>query len=247
MERRSGSTLSERLLALLTPFALAALAEEELRRPRPQPRARPDGARLASVIKREYPQLLVERIAGTVLVTLLVDARGGALQTDLQVVAPDVTLTIAGESHFARFGLAASDLEFVGVGSVSLPANTVVVVFAGIDSLAVDQALVKRCFPGVLTHGASLGKRLWVLFDHGGRFVAAGEDSFEPADLRSMLERRFPEIRTSVTSVAILVNGEASGSAKTRRQTVRLHCVWLAVGSRLPTKDISKPLSGGGV
>jgi hypothetical protein len=84
----------------------------------------------------------------------------------------------------------------MGEGRIQSPVNTVLVVFGGTDSRALDRALVERFFPGVLAQGVSTGHGIWILFDHDGNVPRTGEERFESRDLRTLLETRFPGIRT---------------------------------------------------
>jgi hypothetical protein len=232
--RRAGTSVTQ-IKAARLPRALMwialwspalAMGGADLQMPPPDPQAQPYRDRLVALIEGQYPQLLTQKIAGTAMVTVLFDSDGTLLASNLEVVPAAVTTLTASEMQFARFGLAADDLKYIGTFRIPLPPNTIVVVFGARDSRKLDLALVEHFFPKVLAQGVPPGFGIWILFDHDGKVLRTGEERFESQDLRKVLETRFPNIRTSDITIAH-VDGPL-------RKGLQLHCVWLANGSPLP-------------
>jgi len=150
---------SARWLALVTlvSFVDASVAGvnnvPELRKLPPAPEVQPYRQRLEAVIERRYPELLTEEIAGTAMVTVLLEADGTLADTALEVLPDDSKDLTASESQFARFGLSAGDLRYLGELQIQTPLNTMLVVFGGRDSHTLDRALVERYFPDVFSRG----------------------------------------------------------------------------------------------
>jgi hypothetical protein len=211
-------------IALWSPTLVMSGAD--LQKPAPDPQSQPYRDRLVALIEGQYPQLLTQKIAGTAMVTVLFDSDGTLAASNLEVLPTAVAALTVSEGQFARFGLTADDLKYIGISRVPLPANTVVVAFGGRDSRKLDLALVAHFFPEVLAQGVPTGFGIWILFDHDGKVLRTGEERFESQDLRKMLETRFPSIRLSDIAVA-----RVDGSL---RKGLQLHCVWLARGSPLP-------------
>ncbi len=91
----------------------------------------PDRQQLEAIIRDRYPQLVTQRIAGFPVVTVLLNHDDTLAATDLQISAKDPGELKASELNFARFGLKATDLSYIGVAHFDLPLNSVLVVFGG--------------------------------------------------------------------------------------------------------------------
>ena len=201
-------------------------ASTDLRKPAPDAQARPYQARLEGVIRERYPELFTRTVDGIPIVTALFDSQGNLLRTDLEVSSASASELGVSAASFRRFGVIASDLQYVAEASVQLPANTVVVAFAGIGSRELDRALVRRLFPQVFAQGTSGSEELWILFDHEGRVLRTGEEHFQAEHLRTLLEKRYPGIRTIDMTVTPVSNS--------RGRPLQLSCVWLSSDSPLP-------------
>jgi hypothetical protein len=218
---------------LLVTCVAVAFAAPDLRKPAPDAQAQPYRERLVALIEGRYPHLLTQRIAGTATVTFLFDADGTLAGSNLELLSAPVSLLTASEVQFARFGLSAGELKYIGVSRISLPLNTVLVVFGGRDSRELDLALVEHFFPKIPAQGVPRGFGIWILFDHEGHVLRTGQERFGSRDLRKMLETRFPGIRTSDMTVTP-VPAVPGSAAKLSSSPVLLHCVWLAVQSPAP-------------
>jgi len=83
------------------------------------------------------------------MVTVLLEADGTLADTALEVLPCASRSLTASESQFARFGLKAGDLRYLGESRIQTPLNTMLVVFGGRDSHTLDRALIERYFPNV--------------------------------------------------------------------------------------------------
>jgi hypothetical protein len=131
--QRSGWPIVVPALAclLLTWLAWAAPEAPDVEKPAPDTAVHPDQQQLEAIIRLRYPQLVTQRFAGVPLVTVLLNHDGTLAATDLEISANDPGGLTASKLHFARFGLKATDLSYIGVARFQLPLNTVVVVFGG--------------------------------------------------------------------------------------------------------------------
>jgi hypothetical protein len=77
------------------------------------------------------------------------------------------------------------------------------------------------------------GQGIWVLFDYHGHVLRSGEESFEPADLRRMLEQRYPRICVSTVPGSRVVARDER-PLRVVQQRLQLYCAWLAHDSPLP-------------
>jgi hypothetical protein len=222
-------------LAMVTSLAIGQTSMPELRKPAPDAQALPNRERLETLIEQRYPRLLTEKMSGVVMVMLLFEPDGSLSGTNLEIV-PQTSgpgpLT-ASEAQFARFGLAAGDLRYIGVSRVRLSLNTILVVFGAKDSRQLDHALVERFFPKALIQGLPGGFGIWILFDHEGRVLKSGQESVAAATLRETLENRFPGIRTQAMAVTP-VAGRSRRGLKDAHVHLQLYSVWLAADSPLP-------------
>jgi hypothetical protein len=211
-----------------------AKASTDLRKHAPDAHVQPNRARLHSLITTRYPHLLTKRAEGTPTVTMLFDSEGRTLYTHLGFSPKPLGEPVASEPTFSPNGADASDLQYIGAATIHLPANTVLVLFAGTGSRDVDRALVRRFFPSVLRQKAPLKEGLWILFDHDGTVLRHGRERFKPEHLRRILEKRYAGIRTSdMTATPIVGQGERP-IRDPFGQPAQLSCVWLARGSPLP-------------
>jgi hypothetical protein len=168
------------------------------------------------------------------MVTVLFDPDGTLAGADLQVFSGALSVLTASELQFARFGLTAGELRYIGVARIQLPLNTVLVVFGGRDSRDLDRALVERFFPKVLVQGVSVGQGIWILFDHEGQVLRTGEEQFDPAKLRKILEARYSGIRTSGMTVTPILARDGRPIRSASHEEPQLYCVWLAADSPVP-------------
>jgi len=106
----------------------------------PDSAVHPDRQRLETIIRQKYPQLATERIAGVPVVTVLLNHDGTLAATDLEISpkGPD-ELTVS-KLRFARFGIQAKDLSYIGIEHVVLPPNTVLVMYGGKGTIDPDRA-----------------------------------------------------------------------------------------------------------
>jgi hypothetical protein len=72
------------------------------------------------------------------VVTVLLNHDGTLVATDLEISANDPSDVT--ESRFARFGVKARDLSYIGVARIELPLNTVLVMFAGKSTTDPDRS-----------------------------------------------------------------------------------------------------------
>lgn len=220
-------------LALVTSLGLCQTSVPGLRKPQPDAGELPSRERLETLIEYRYPRLLTEKISGAAVLTVLFEPDGTLSGTDLEIVTHAAEPLTASEGQFARFGLTAGDLEYIGVAQVHLSLNTVLVVFGAKDTRQLDHAIVERLFPKTLTEGLAPGHGLWILFDHEGHVLRNGEESVTAATLRKTLEARYSGIRTQAITVTPVI-GSAGGATKDSRVHLQLYCVWLAPDSPLP-------------
>jgi len=224
---------------LLAVCCSVALAASDLRKPAPDETAQTYRERLTDLVKARYPQLLTQQMAGTPVVTMLFEADGNVVQTRLDVRSPGKEALTASEEQFYRFGPLAGRLRYIGESRIELPVNTVLVVFGGLDTRNVDRALVESFFPQVLAKGTRAHEGIWILFDHQGRMLRAGEERFDTASLRSLLEKRYRGIRTSDMTLTPVIGGDGRPIRNSSGNALRLHSVWLAAGSPLPETSTS--------
>jgi hypothetical protein len=168
------------------------------------------------------------------MITVLFDPDGTLAGADLQVFSGALSVLTASESQFARFGLTAGELRYIGVARIQLPLNAVLVVFGGRDSRDLDRALVERLFPKVLAQGGAPNEEMWILFDHEGRALRTGQEHFDPSKLRKILEVRYPGIQTSAMTVTAIIGRDGRPIRSPSHDAIQLYWVWLAIGSPLP-------------
>jgi len=116
---------------LLTWPAGAALEALDLEDPVPDTAVHPDRQQLETIIRGRYPQLMTQRFAGIPVVTVLLNHDGTLVATDLEISAKGPNELTVSRLRFARFGLKAADLSYIGVARYQLPLNTVLVMFGG--------------------------------------------------------------------------------------------------------------------
>jgi len=131
--QRSGWFIVVPALACLQLNGLAWAASEapDVEKPTTDIAVHPDRQQLEAIIRDRYPQLVTQRFAGFPVVTVLLNHDDTVAATDLQISAKDPGDVKASELHFARFGLKATDLSYIGVERFDLPLNSVLVVFGG--------------------------------------------------------------------------------------------------------------------
>jgi hypothetical protein len=205
----------------------------ELRKPAPDVSAQPYRPRLEALIRSRYPNLLSEKLPGTAVVTVLLESDGEIAATRLDVSTEPLKELTASESQFARLGVAVGELRYVGVASIELPLNTVLVEFGARNSRNVDRALVEHFFPRVLSEGLPKGEGIWILFDHSGRVLVSGQDLM-PSDVSVLLESRYPGIRISDVAANTVYGRDGRALKGADHDPLQLHCVWLGEGSPLP-------------
>ena len=115
----------------LNGLAWAASQAPDVEKPTTDIAVHPDRQQLEAIIRDRYPQLVTQRFAGFPVVTVLLNHDDTVAATDLQISAKDPGEVKASELHFARFGLKATDLSYIGVERFDLPLNSVLVVFGG--------------------------------------------------------------------------------------------------------------------
>lgn len=132
-----------RLAVSVTLLASVLFASEAATREPPELRTasrssttRPDSKQLEGIVGRAYPTLLTQKIAGTPIVTVLLNADGSTAGTRLEIAPSPVKIPDASEAQFAGFGLKSGELQYIGIATIQLPLNTVLVVFGGRDSSA---------------------------------------------------------------------------------------------------------------
>ena len=98
-----------------------------------------------------YPQLFTRTVKGIPVVTALFDPQGNLCGRHLEVSSKLASAdSWVSEASFSRFGVMASDLQYVAeVSDVHLPANNVVVAFAGLGSREAGSRTGAPSFSGV--------------------------------------------------------------------------------------------------
>jgi len=204
----------------------------ELRKPEPSSLS-PSSARFEALIKQRYPNILAHTFVGTPVVSVLVEPTGRITRSNLEVFTGPPSRFVASESQIARLAPAGAHITDRAFKIVKVSNTTVIELFAITDSHKLDRALVERFFPKVLKEGVPSGEGIWMLFDHEGRVLRTGQEHIELSNLRRMLELRYPGIQTaSVASFPIV--GRDEQPLEMQQSMVRLHCVWLAIGSVAP-------------
>lgn len=232
---RARGTVRALSLAMASSWVLGQTLAPELRKPAPDAQALPYRERLETLIEVRYPRLLTEKLAGTAMVTVLFEPDGTLSGTNLEAIPQSSEPLTASEAQFARFGLAAGELKYIGVARIQLSLNTVLVVFGARDSRQLDHALVERHFPQALIEGLPAGQSIWILFDHAGQVLRSGQESVIAATLRKTLETRYPGIRTEAMTVTPVL-GKAGAGHKELHASLQLYCIWLAADSPLPAE-----------
>ena len=116
---------------LLTWFAWAAPEAPDVEEPAPDSAVHPDRQQLETILRSNYPELLTQKLAGVPVVTVLLNHDGTLAATDLKISLKDPDELVVTRLHFARFGLKARDLSYIGMARFELPLNTVLVMFGG--------------------------------------------------------------------------------------------------------------------
>jgi hypothetical protein len=227
--------IMSRMLGVLALCSAVAHASPDLRKPPPDAAAAPYRERFEALVRERYPQLATEPAAGMPVVTVLFEPDGRLARTDLEIRAGPPEMVTASEEQFFRFGHLAGQLRYIGEARIELPANTVLVVFGGLDSRDVDRALVERYFPQIEEYGIPANEGFWILFDHEGHVLQSGQETFNTRSLRSLLEKRYPGIRISDMTLTPVLGRDGRPIKNASGQPLRLHNVWLAAGS--PTPD----------
>jgi len=102
--------------ALLTWLAWAAPEAPEVEESAPDTTvAHLDRQQLETIVRQRYPQLATQRFAGVPVVTVLLNHDGTLVATDLEISVKDPDQLVVTRQHFARFGLKARDLSYIGM------------------------------------------------------------------------------------------------------------------------------------
>jgi len=213
----------------------APSASTELRKPAPNPGARPYREQLQALIRDRYPQLGIETTPGIPVLTVLFDLYGEIVRSELEFSTRPPAELAASEESFAHFGTAVGDLQYVADPSFQTAANTMFVIFGGLGSRQLDRSLVQRFFPQIVSGGASLNQGIWILFDHQGRVLRTGQEQFAPGSLSSVLESRYPGIRTADLTATPVVGQDSQRLKDPRGRPLQLTCLWLAADSPPPS------------
>jgi hypothetical protein len=222
------------LCALAVTYVLAEPDDAALIKHAPDAQAQPYRERLQSLLLTKYPRLLIEKVDGVAVVTLIFNPDGTLANSGMDVTARAPAQLTVSEGQFARFGVSAGELRYIGVSQIQLPLNTVLVAFAGSDTRRIDRALVERYFSDTLRGGRPLNGSMWILFDHSGQVVRTGTERFSPTGLRDLLEHRYPGIRTSDMTVTPVIGPDGQPMRNSRREAFQLYCVWLSAESPKP-------------
>jgi hypothetical protein len=228
------TVLSLHCLAHEEPGTRTANVAAELRKPPPNPGARPYRELFLALIRQRYPNLLTDTMEGIPVVTVLFNVYGDVVRSDLTISSQPPAELAASEASFSRFGLAQRDLQYVGASVVQTPANTVLIEFGGTGSREIDRSLVQQYFPQLASGGLPPKEGIWILFDHNGQVVRTGQEHFEPEHLRDLLERRYPGISTSDMTLTPVTGPDGRPLADPHGRPLQLTSVWLASGSPLP-------------
>ncbi len=220
--------------ALAAATALAQPSAPELRKGPPDSGSRGYDKRLTALIEQRYPGLHAGKPEGIPVVTVLLNYDGSVAGTYLEFAREGAAALTASEEKFARFGLSAGRMQYIGVGRIQLSTTPAVVIIGAGDSRDLDRALVERFFPNALTQRAPANHRLWILFDHEGRVLRTGEETTSPEKLRQALEARFPGIRTTDMTSSPVFGRNNLPLEDSSHHPLELDCVWLAAGSALP-------------
>lgn len=222
------------LLSVAAATTAAQQPPSELRKGPPDLGSRGYDKRLTALIQQRYPELNAGSPKGIPVVTVLLNYDGSVAGTHLEL-SPEGTPTLtASEEEFARFGLSAGRMQYIGVGRLQLPTTEAVVIFGAGDSRNLDRALIERFFPNALTQRAPPNDQLWVLFDHEGKILRVGEDTVAPERLRQTLEARFPGIHTADMTSSPVFGRDDRPLADLSHHALVLDCVWLTADSPLP-------------
>lgn len=219
---------------LAVSVALAQSAAQELRKLPPDYPALAYRMRITGVIAERYPALLAGNSSGTPVVTVLFNPDGTVAATRLETLGDGVRELTVSEAQFAPFGEAASHLQYIAAAHMALPGTTALVVFAQRDSHELDRTLVERYFPEIGTQKLPPDTRLWLLFTHEGTVVRSGEEPLDPGHFPKTLERRFPGVHTTESSLTAVIAPDGKPFLDTSRHPLQLECVWLSADSRLP-------------
>jgi hypothetical protein len=222
------------LLAVTAATAAAQQPPSELHKTPPDSGSRGYDKRLTALIEQRYPELATSKPTGIPVVTVLLNYDGSVVGTHLEL-APEGTPTLtASEESFARFGLSAGRMQYIGVGRLQLPTTEAVVIFGAADSRELDRALIERFFPKARSRHVPANDRLWILFDHEGRVLRVGDDAIAPEHLRQTLEARFPGIHTADMTSSPVFGRDDRPLMDLSQHALVLDCVWLTADSPLP-------------
>jgi hypothetical protein len=144
-------------LAIGDPLSLDARESCSLRQDvsadvKTEPRALPpvqSRANFEAFISARYPQLTRRKVGGTPVFRVWFDSHGCVARAKLDIVSgtPD---DILGSTNLSKSLVGSGGRpQYSGVGTVVTPANTIVVLFAGSNSRALDRALAMRYFTRV--------------------------------------------------------------------------------------------------
>lgn len=190
--------------------------------------------RLTALIQQRYPELNAGKPKGIPVVTVLLSYDGSVAGSHLEFAPQGSPALSASEEKFARFGLSAGRMQYIGVGRLQLSTTEAVVIFGASDSRDLDRALIDRYFPNALTQHAPANDQLWVLFDHEGRILRVGEDTEAPEHLRQTLEARFRGVHTADMTTSPVFGQDNRPLEDSGHHALVLDCVWLTADSPLP-------------
>lgn len=116
---------------LLTWPAWAAPEAPDVEESTPDTAVHLDPQQLETIVRDRYPELVTHRFAGVPVVTVLLNHDGTLAATDLEISLKDPDELVVTRLHFARFGVQAKDLSYIGTAHLELALNTVLVMFGG--------------------------------------------------------------------------------------------------------------------
>jgi len=82
--------------------------------------------------------------------------------------------------------------------------------------------------------GVAAQMGIWILLDHEGRVLRTGEEVVDSRALKTVLEARYPGIRTAEITTSPVFARDGKPITNSAGEILQLHCVWLAAGSPNP-------------
>lgn len=205
---------------------------------------------LEQLLKKQYPKLLTDKVAGTPVVLVLFD-RAGSIERSVaaETFNGNPKQFKAQDSSFERLGVKREELGWIAVQGMETKANAILIVFSYRkdpnsnypparlfpDTKETDRAIVTRFFPGAMENGVADGEGLWVLFDRDGNVLRTGREPFEPQKLDALLESRFRGIKVSTITATPVTRDDSQLVKSASGQELQLHSLWLDPDSPLPS------------